>query len=305
MTASIRDRLPRRTRRDPSIPLPPLSPRATLARAALIVVAVLSISLMLELLVVSGLQQRVAQQRLFDSFRAELALGTAPTGPTDVNGEVLALGDPVGYLEVPAIGLRQVIVEGTAPSTLFDGPGHRRDTPLPGQEGTSIVMGRRASFGGPFALISTLHEGDPIRVTTGQGVFDFEVLSVRRDGDPLPEPPEAGAGMLMLATADGAAFVPNGVIRVDAELTTDAVGGSALLIAPDDLPADEQFMATDTDTLYALVLWLELLVAVVAAAIWSWHRWSRVKTWVVFLPPLLLVGLFVANEAARLMPNLL
>jgi sortase A len=300
-----RRRFSRRPPRDPAVPVPPLSPRAQLFRAMLIVVAVLCVSLMLELLVVSGFEQRAAQQRLFDSFRSQLAIGTAPTGPTDYEGEVLALGDPVAYLEVPSIGLRQVVVEGTTPSALFSGPGHRRDTPLPGQEGIAIVMGRRGSFGGPFARISELEEGDAIRVTTGQGTFDYEVLVVRRDGDPVPEPPEAGASRLMLATADGEAFVPNGVLRVDAELTTEAVGGSALLIAPDSLPASEQLMAADTSTLYALVLWLELLVALVAAAIWAWHRWSRAKAWVVFLPPLMLVGLLVSNEVARLMPNLL
>lgn len=303
--ATVRGDTPDRTRRDPVVPLPPLSPRAELARGVLIVIVVLSVSLMLELLVMSGLQQRAAQQRLFDHFRAELALGTAPTGPTDLNGDVLALGDPVAYLEAPSIGLRQVVVEGSLPSTLFDGPGHRRDTPLPGQEGTSIIMGRRASFGGPFSRLSDLQEGDPIRVTTGQGAFDYEVLGVRHDGDPAPNPPAAGRSRLLLATADGAAFVPNGVVRVDAKLEADAVGGPARLLGPADLPAGEQFMASDTGTLFALVLWLQLLIALVAVAIWAWHRWSRAKTWVVFLPPVMLVGVLVSNEAAHLMPNLL
>jgi LPXTG-site transpeptidase (sortase) family protein len=274
-------------------------------RAALIVVLVLSVSLILELLVVSGLQQRASQQRLFDSFRSQLALGTAPTGPKGFQDEVLALGDPVAYLEVPTIGLRQVVVEGTTPGALFDGPGHRRDTPLPGQEGVSIVMGRRAAFGGPFSRISELRAGDPIRITTGQGSFEYEVLGVRRDGDPVPELPEAGESRVMLATADGAAFVPNGVLRVDADLTTEAIGGSALLIGPGSLPAEEELMASDAGTLYALVLWLQLLVVLVAAAIWAWHRWHRAKAWVVFLPPVMLVGLLVSNEAARLVPNLL
>jgi len=303
--AALRSKGLRRAPRDRSVPVPPLSPRAQLARAALIVVLVLSVSLLLQLLVVSGFQQRAAQQSLFDRFRAELALGTAPTGPTDFEGQVLALGAPVAYLEAPTIGLRQVIVEGTSPSALFDGPGHRRDTPLPGQEGVAVVMGRRASFGGPFSRIAELHEGDPIRVTAGQGTFDFEVMGVRGDGDPIPPLPEGGESRLMLATADGAPFVPDGVVRVDAALTTEAVGGSSVLIGPGSLPAREDYMGSDTDTLYALVLWLELLIALTAAAIWAWHRWSKAKAWVVFLPPLMLVGLFVSSEAARLLPNLL
>jgi LPXTG-site transpeptidase (sortase) family protein len=308
MTAAVdtpaRDALPPPPRA-PSVALAPLSPRAELARAALIVIVVVSVSLMLELLVVSGLQQRAAQQRLFDNFRGDLALGTAPTGPKDLNDDVLAMGDPVAYMEVPAIGLRQVVVEGTLPSTLFEGPGHRRDTPLPGQEGTSIIMGRRAAFGGPFARLADLDEGDAIRITTGQGTFDYEVLRVRRDGDPAPNPPREGKSRLLLATADGGAFVPNGVLRVDAKLTTDAVGGPSRLMTSESLPASEQFMASDTETLFALLLWLQLLVALVAAAVWTWHRWGRAKAWVVFLPPLLLVGVLMSNEAARLMPNLL
>lgn len=289
----------------PLAPVAPLSPRAEVLRAALIVVLVVSVSLMLELLVLSGLQQRAAQQRLFDSFREQLALGTAPTGPTDLNGDVLALGDPVAYLEAPAIGLRQVVVEGTLPGTLFDGPGHRRDTPLPGQEGTSIIMGRRAAFGGPFARIADLDEGDRIRLTTGQGTYTYRVSGVRHDGDRAPGAPAEGRSRLILATADGAAFVPNGVVRVDAKLRKDADSGPARLVTVATLPAGEQFMASDTSTLFALVLWLQLLIALVAAFMWAWHRWSRAKAWVVFLPPLLLVGLLMSNEAARLMPNLL
>jgi LPXTG-site transpeptidase (sortase) family protein len=275
------------------------------ARVALLVLVVLCACLMLELLVVSGLEQRADQQQLFDRFRGELALGTAPTGPTDFEGDVLAFGDPVAYLEVPTIGLRQVVVEGTTPSALFQGPGHRRDTPLPGQEGISVLMGRRAAFGGPFARIAQLAEGDRINVTTGQGVFEYRVIGVRHDGDPAPELPEAGESRLLLATADGVPFVPNGVLRVDAELLTEAAGGSSLLIGPGSLPGTEDLMATDTGTLYALVLWLQLLVALAGAATWAWHRWSPVKTWVVFVPPLVLVGLLVSNEAARLVPNLL
>ena len=37
-------------------------------------------------------------------------------------------------MQIPAIGLHDVvIVEGTDSGDLRDGPGHRRDTPLPGQ----------------------------------------------------------------------------------------------------------------------------------------------------------------------------
>lgn len=172
--------------------VPPLDPRPYLVRTVLVVVVVVATAVLAHLVAVSALQQRAAQQRLFDRFRGELAQGTAPVGPTDFNGRPLALGEPVAFLEVPSIGLRQVVVEGTTGGALFAGPGHRRDTPLPGQVGVSVLAGRRAAFGGPFARLGELDPGATIEVTTGQGVFRFEVTGVRREGDPLPCPSPPG-----------------------------------------------------------------------------------------------------------------
>lgn len=288
-----------------TVEVPPLSGRLQVARAALIVVFVISLSLLLQLLIVSNLQQRAAQQRLFDQFRSELALGTAPLGPTDAAGRQLAPGSPVAYLEIPSIGLRQVIGEGTAPSTLFSGAGHRRDSPLPGQIGASVILGRRAAFGGPFGRIDELDAGELIRVTTGQGTFDYEVIGVREEGDPVPPALESGGGRLLLATAAGSPYLPSGVLRVDADLDTGAVGGAAPLLATNELPPAEQLMGADARTLWALAFWLQLLIVLTLAAVWAWHRWGRARAWVIFLPPLLLVGIAASGEAARLMPNLL
>ncbi|MGE3620001.1 MAG: sortase [Acidimicrobiia bacterium] len=304
VTAALGRRRKARTA-TPGVAVPPLAPGLQLVRAVLVAVLVVSATLVIEMLLVSSLQQRSAQQRLFDRFRAELAAGTAPVGPTLVNGDVVKLGAPVAYLEIPAIGVRQVVVEGTAGGQLLDGPGHRRDTPLPGQAGTSIVMGRRASFGGPFAHIDELERGDVIRVTTGQGEVEYRVMGVRHEGDDAPAPPASDEGRLVLVTADGRPFVPSGVLRVDAEIRGQVDPGPAPGAAPATLPAAERIMASDTGTLWSLVLWLQVLIAVSVGAVWAWHRWGRAKAWLVFLPPLVLVGLLASSEAARLMPNLL
>ena len=148
-------------------------------------------------------------------------------------------------------------------------------------------------------------KGERIHITTGQGEFEYRVIGVREEGDPAPAPLEAGEGRLLLATAAGRPFMPAGVLRVDAELDGEAAGGAARLISSGALPASEQMMGADASTLWALALWLQALTLLVVAAVWAWHRWGRVKAWVVLLPPLLLVGLNVAGEAARSMPNLL
>lgn len=285
--------------------IPPLSPRLQVARAALIMIFIMSVTLLLQLTVIGGLQHSAAQERKFDEFRSQLANGIAPIGPTDNLNRALAIGAPVAYLEVPEIGLRQVIVEGTTSTALFSGPGHRRDTVLPGQVGTSIVMGRAAAFGGPFADIEQLEAGDEVVVTTGQGEYEFEVIGVRREGDPVPAPVATGSSRLVLATADGRPYLPEGVLRVDADLVGTAVVGPARAYSAATLPSSEQLMGADTSTLWALALWIQVLIALSLGAVWSWHRWGHAQAWVVFLPPLLLVGLATSSQVARLLPNLL
>ena len=168
-----------------------------------------------------------------------------------------------------------------------------------------MVFGRRAAFGGPFARINELHKADLIKVTTGQGVFDYRVLDVRKAGDPIPAPPADGSSRLVLTTAAGAAFLPNGVVRVDADLVGAAVVGPERLLSFASLPDEEKVMASDARTLWALALWLQALILLSLAAVWAWHRWGRAQAWVVFLPPLMLVCLFATGEAVRLLPNLL
>lgn len=285
--------------------VPPLGPRLQLVRAVLVLVCLVSTTLLLQLTVISSLQHSSSQARQFDRLRQELAVGTAPIGPTDADGAVLPLGTPVAYLEAPAIGLQEVIGEGTTSNVLFEGAGHRRDTPLPGQIGTSIVLGRRAAFGGPFSDLSSLRPGDPITVTTGQGTFTYKVVDVRAEGDPLPPALPAGSSRLVLVTAAGRAFLPDGVLRVDADLDGVAVVGPARLLSGSTLPHRELPMEGDTSTLWAMALWVQALLVLAVGVVVAWKRWGRGRTWVVFLPPLVLVSLCVSGEVARLLPNLL
>lgn len=296
-------------------PVPPLDPRLTVIRAALIVLCSAALTLFLQLTFVGRFQHASAQQQAYDSFRAQLALGTAPTGPADPSClptmddptplcPALELGAPVAYLEIPSLGLTEVIGEGTTSGVLFDGPGHRRDTPLPGQVGTSVIMGRRAAFGGPFSGLRHLEPEDTITVTTGQGVFEYTVLGIRRANEPQPAAVAADGSRMVLVTADGPAFMPDDVLRVDADLVGTAVGGAPRDVTRDTLPPEERIMAGDPATLWALAMWLMALTGMATATAWAWNRWGRFQAWIACFPPLLLVGLAAAGEAARLLPNL-
>jgi sortase A len=84
-------------------------------------------------------------------------------------------GQPDGLLQIPKIGLDKVIVEGTSTTDLRQGPGHYLGTPLPGQAGNAAIAGHRTTYGAPFYNLNELASGDPILVTTTQGVFTYTV----------------------------------------------------------------------------------------------------------------------------------
>lgn len=250
-------------------------------------------------LVVGSAQEQGDQQRLFAKFRAQLSQATAPLGPT-------AEGSPVALLDAPRGGIgRAVVVEGATSLDLQSGPGHKRDTVLPGQVGVSVLYGRGATFGGPFKHIAALRTGDPIQVTTGQGTFGYTVTGTRHGGDPEPAPLAAGAGRLTLVTVTGtgwrAGWAPTDTTYVDAVLDKAQPTNGRRVAA---LPA-ERVLAGSHDAPLPLVLWLEALLVVVVGGVWAWGRWGRWQSWIVVSPVLVAVLVGASRTAAQLLPNLL
>jgi sortase A len=116
-----------------------------------------------------------------------------PTGPAVVAPTTASPpeGTPVGEIRIPAIGIDQVIVSGTATQDLRQGPGHYTNTPLPGQAGNAGVAGHRTTYGHPFYNLNVLKAGDPIVLTTVQGIFVYDTMGSQvvspSDGDILQD----------------------------------------------------------------------------------------------------------------------
>jgi sortase (surface protein transpeptidase) len=256
---------------------------------------------------VGSLQHSRSQYTLYQELRTSLALATAPLGQLDVDSKLVAEGTPIGIIsiETPNFTVNEVFVQGTAGGVLAEGPGHRRDTVMPGQKGTSIIMGRQATYGGPFGYISSLEPGDEITVTTGQGESKFEVIDVRREGELLPQPLKEGEGRLELITADGSPLIPTGAIHVDADLVSTAQETPAPSFTKEVLRPSEFAMATDIDGVLPTLFWTQLLLAAVLALRWVRTRWGMWQTWMISIPVLLALGAATANAGMTLLPNLL
>ena len=286
------------------VPTAELTARRSVTSAALAVVAILLLSVVLDLASVSRLTHRAAQSAGFATLRSELAHGTAPVSQLDGDGQLLADGAPVAILNIPQLGLHdEVVFNGTTSAVLTKGPGHERDTVLPGQAGQSVLFGRAAAFGGPFGKIDRLRVGDRFTVTTGQGVATYSVLDRRTAGDPSPSL-AVGHGLLTLTTARGAAFAPSGVLRVDAALVS-TVQPTPPLVALGPLSSAERPMAGERSALLPLVLWLQAALLVALGAVFAWYHWGRWQTWLAFGPLACYVGLCTADQIGLLLPNLI
>lgn len=252
-------------------------------------------------LALSGLQEARSQQLLYGDLRERLSAATQPIGG------VIQPGTPVALIEAARIGMRYVVVEGTSSGDLRVGPGHRRDTPLPGQPGASVLYGRAVAFGGPFQHIAELRPGDTVTVTTGQGTFDYKVDGARRAGDPLPEPLRSGTGRLTLVTAEGvswrAGWAPDRAVYVDSTLQGSAQPAPAG--RPRGLPDAEQAMRGDLGALVPTVMWLQLLAIAGGAAAWAQVRWDGPRTWLTCLPVILAAVWGATESAVQLLPNLI
>jgi sortase A len=305
----------RRTRpqRAPRPPLPPLSPGLAAVVWFFFTVALLVVWVFGYAFGLSAVQEQRSQARLYAAFRTDLTPSEAPA----IGGNI-APDTPIALMQAPSIGLKDaVVVEGTGSADLRQGPGHRRDTPLPGQAGVSVLMGRSVTYGGPFRSITKLLPGERLTFLTGQGTFTYQVMDVRRAGDLLPTPLPPNGARVVLVTSEGSGWrrgwAPDTTVYVDAQLiksdTGSASAGTSPVAAPtgrpNAVPADEQPMQVDSSVLMPLVLWLEALVVVAVVCAWGGSRWGRWETWLVGVPLVLAVVWGATNCAIQLLPNLL
>lgn len=285
----------------PAAPSRPVSETAGVVSTTLTVLAVVVAWFLAHLMLLGGLEQDRAQDRLYDEFREQLAAGTAPTGGT------IAPGAPVAVMTIPSLGWEQVVSEGTSSGTMLAGPGHRRDTVLPGQAGVSMVFGRASTFGRPFATLLSDGAGKKMTVVTGQGTVKYTLGAVRRAGDPVPPVPVGTASRITLVTAEGSgrlsSLAAGDVVYVDA--TADGEGfpvpaGRLNAIAPSEVA-----MAADKTVMAALALSLGALAAATCGVIVARRRFGVARTWMIGAPIVLALAWLTSDLTTYLMPNLL
>ena len=163
-----------------------------------------------------------------------------------------------------------------------------------------MLVGRRATFGKPFADLDRLRPGDRILVTTGQGQFTYVVDLVRTSDSPDTQI-EQVPSRLTLVTSDPA-ITPTRNLQVSAQLDGDPLPATtAGATVPEDLPGERS-----PGREVALLLWAQALLLLTGFVSWSaLRRPGRRALWIGAAPVLLAILWNVFENLAVLLPNTL
>ncbi len=258
---------------------------------SLLLLALLIVGFVVYLLGVSGVQEADAQSKLYGSFAYQLGQELGPLGPTTP-------GSPVALLDIPSIGIRNmVVVEGTTPENMMLGPGHLRNTPLPGQLGLSVIYGRRTTFGAPFARLDQLVPGDEITAITQQGKSVYKVVAIGDSQHPVTDTTLNRLALLTASSPD----VPAYYLEVDADLVTTANNGPVQMPV---IGSNEKALAGDDGALVLTMLWGLALAFVAVGGAYAAARWQKWAVYLVLAPAVLAVAWNLYESLAALLPNL-
>jgi len=230
----------------------------------------------------TALEQRLA---------SDLVNGVAPVS------NPIAVGSPIGLVEVPNRDIRAVVVEGSKAEQLAQASGHLIGSALPGQPGVSAILGRSETYGAEFKNLDQLIVGDEVVVTTGQGVHTYEVIDVT-----------------VRSARDAAAFQGEGHMLILATVvdSSDRLVVRATLTSP-VFPAgqatdhqtslDELGLAGDSSSWSALALWMLIAALLAAGFPIIVNQVGRRVGWLVVAPIAMWVALEVWTAISLMSPS--
>ena len=298
---TVAPRQPPRPTRPPEPRLPrPGDDLWTVVSTAGTMVAIVCLWVVGQLLFLSGFAENRSQELLYREFRV-VGGQRHRADRSDHAGRVTRSR----LLRIPRIGVFQVVVEGTASGDTLAGPGHLRKTVLPGQAGTSVVFGRAATYGGPFRDLGELRPGDDIDVVMAQGEVHFEVVNVRRAGDPYSQPLPAGGARLILGHGGGLrpASPPSAPGRWSTSTPTHPRASSHRPACPRRSLIRSRSWHSDHGAFPLLALHLALLLAATLGVVAARQRWSAALVWIVAAPVAVALAWSTTDVVMRLLPN--
>lgn len=178
----------------------------------------------------------------------------------------ISSGDAYGVLQIPTLGINEVVVLGANVTNLRSGPTVSIASVLPGQHGAVVIFGHRSIYGAPFKGIGSLKAGDSVYLEARNKAPVIEytvrsVASVSEQSAALGLAPVAdNSSMLVLVTSSSGRF-GNGSVVVTATAVDSVAGGPAV-------PRAVSLQATDPDEPAGVYLLYANLGIIASAVMW-------------------------------------
>ena len=270
-------------------------PYRRLTGFALVGVAGLLVLFLVYLAAFTPLTASRNQQRLANTLK-----GHPLTVYKLVDGHLPPEGSAVAVLQIPSIGLDQVVVSGTSAADLMNGPGLMQGSSLPGSTGNAVIAGRRVTFGAPFGGIGSVRPGTKVHVVDGAGSFTYKVtrvheVAIGQKDVVLP----TNDDRMTLVTSDSS-LVTSGRLVVQASLVGPAVGVPNNTVS---VPSYDLGLSGDPAAGGLAAMWSFLTIAFLVAA--AFAVWKLRRPWLIYLfaaPVVMLCGLFACESVARALP---
>jgi len=224
-----------------------------------------------------------------------------PTGSKVLTGYIPLEGNAVALLEIPALHLDQVVVEGTSARDLTEGPGLMPGSALPGTPGNTVIAGRRYLYGKPFASIGSLKPGDAIKIVSAYGIFDYQVTGTHDVSPGGSDPIAPTADNRLTLVTSNASLAPSSRVVAIARLDGFAVNVhvSAIRVPP----TSERALSGDGGSLVPAIVFGILLVAGIVVTTRLYRRWhQRWPTYLMTTPVLIVFAILFFQDLARLLP---
>jgi sortase A len=138
-----------------------------------------NVFLIIGLLALSYVGYALLDARLYQAEQArrfERALKETNLARAESHAIAVSEGSPLGRIEISAVGLTVMVLEGADEGTLRRAVGHIRGTPLPGQRGNVALAGHRDTF---FRGLRKIRVNDEITLTTLSGSYRYRVDSTK------------------------------------------------------------------------------------------------------------------------------
>jgi sortase A len=229
------------------------------------------------------------------------------------------VGEPVGVLAIPALGINQAVVEGAGSSQTVSGPGHVPGTAGLGQPGNAAVVGRNAAYGGVFGQLDQLKRGDRVLTATTEGQSIYVVrretaVTIASAAPTSGAAPASGAAptvtldTLYRHTADNrltlitsASSLPwNGSRAIE---VTAILRGKPYVGTPQGARNSSQLGNTGESGAWAeLILSLQALAVIAVGGVLLYRRCTVRTAYLLSTAPLVAFTVLAAESLSRLLP---